>query len=248
VADAGILIVPMLVIGAVYLLHLVVALREVTGRQRRAALMRAAADALGAPLTDRCSHVMGFAKGLPATFSLEGYVPRVEIDIPATELMVRIQPTEVPQRPAAGARFDEAMSVEGAPADVVDCLLTTEMRALLLACRPMEVSISGTTVEVVGPSAHPADVGRIIELAARLAAAVPVAVDEADRRLTEVTGSPYRPTPDATVLRAAQDRRTDEVAALLETLRDRSLAARRALVLGAVLAAFLAISLYASAG
>ena len=246
-ADAGILIVPMAVIGAVYLLHLVVAVREVTGRHRRLALMRAAAGALDAPLADRCPHVMGFVRGLPATFSLEGFVPRVEIDIPSTELLVSIQPRVGPSREPA-ASFDDEMVVEGAPADVVRCLLTPEMRALLLDCRPMEVTISGSTVEVIGRRARPTDITRVIDLAARLAQAVPLAVDEADRRLTEVVGSPYRPTPDATVLRLARDRRAEEVAALWDTMHDRTLAARRALVLGAVLAAFLAISLYASAG
>jgi hypothetical protein len=246
VADAGILIVPIVVIGAVYLLHLVVAVREVTGRQRREALMRAAAARLEAPLADRCTHVMGFVRGLPATFSLEGFVPRVEIDIPSTELLVTIRARATPA--PTGGGFDDELVVEGAPTDVVRCLLGPELRAQLLECGPMEVTISGTTVEVIGRRARPADVRRTIELAAALAHAVPAAVDEADRRLTEVVGSPYRPLADATALRGARDRRADEVAALLETLRDRALAARRALVLGAVLAAFLAISLYASAG
>jgi hypothetical protein len=253
VRDSALLLVPALIIAAVYVLHFAVAIHEAHGQRRRRDLLTAAAAALDGAIADGSSSVTGLTRGLPATFSLNGNVPRVDIDVAQTELILIIQPRLVPARAVditalrtGDERFDAEMTLEGAPADVVRCLLGRELRARLMACRPLEVVITGTTVEITGEPCAPAQIPELIELAAALAAAVPAAVDEADRRLTRVSGSPYRPVADASAVHTARAGRAEEVATLLETLRDRSLASRRALVLAAVLAGFLLVSLYAS--
>lgn len=251
--DSALLLVPALIIAAVYVLHFAVAIHEAHGQRRRRELLATAAAALDGAIADGSSSVTGLTRGLPATFSLAGNVPRVDVDIPQTDLVLIVQPRLVPARPldagalrTGDAAFDAEMSLEGAPADVVRCLLAPALRARLLSCRPVEVVINGTTVEVTGTPGDAAAIPELIELAASVAAAVPLAVDEADRRLTRVTGSPYRPVADASAVHAAKLGRAEEVALLLETLSDRALAARRALVLAAVLAGFLLLSLYAS--
>lgn len=252
-SDSGLLLVPALIIAAVYVLHFVVAIHEAHGQRRRRDMLDAAAATLDGAIADGSSSVTGLIRGLPATFSLRGSVPRVDVDIAQTELLLVVQPRLVPARAIElGALrtgdpvFDSEMAMEGAPADVVRCLLGPELRARILACRPLELVITGTTVEVTGQPAFAGEIPYLIELAATAAAAVPLAVADADRRLTRVTGSPYRPTFDATAVHAAKVGRAEEVAQLLEMLRDRSLASRRALVLAAVLAGFLLMSLYAS--
>ena len=251
--DSALLLVPALIIAAVYVLHFAVAIHEAHGQRRRRDLLAAAAAALDGAIADGSSSVTGMVRGLPATFSLAGSIPRVDVDIAQTELILIVQPRLVPARAvditalrSGDPRFDAELAIEGAPADVVRCLLGPELRARLLACRPIEVVINGTTVEVTGEPGDAAAIPGLIELAAAVAAAVPRAVNEADRCLTRVTGSPYRPVADASAVHAAKLGRAEEVALLLETLRERSLASRRALVLAAVLAGFLLMSLYAS--
>jgi hypothetical protein len=75
---------------------------------------------------------------------------------------------------------------------------------------------------------------------------VPRAVSLADQQLTLISGSPYRPTIDATAVHAAHAQRSAEMAGFLELVRERAVAARRALLLALVLGAILIVSLYAS--
>ncbi len=245
---------PALMIGAVYLLHLLVALREAHGLRRRRSILASAAAALDVAAADGAMTVTGLCRGMPATFTLRGDTAHVEIDIPSTDLLLSVQPRLVPARPMAepgvvrtgDALFDDLLYVEGAPADVIRCLLTDELRGRLLASQPLELAVRGSTVEVVGAPLGPRDVTALIELAGATASSIGAALEEADRRLLEVGGSPYRPDMDARGVRAAQAARVEEVAALVELIRDRASAARRALLLATVLGAILVISLYAS--
>jgi hypothetical protein len=247
---------PALVIGAVYVLHVLVALREAEGQRRRRSILQTAATALDSALCDGALAVSGLIRGLPTTFTLRGDTGHVEIDVPACDLMLAIQPRLVPARSViepgvvrtGDAVFDDALYVEGAPADVVRCLLSPELRARLVDGHPLELAIRGSTIEASAPLRGPGDVRPLLDLAGALAAGIPAAVEEADLRLTEVAGSPYRPEIDATSVRAAQAGRVEEVAALVELMRDRAAAARRALLLATVLGAILVISLYASGG
>lgn len=245
------LLVAMLLLGAVYLAQAAVAVHVAAGGKRRHAVLEAAAAALGVPLFDRQSHIMGYSGGVPITFSMRGLQACVELDLPTADLILLIRPRLV----AAGRRpppleeasaFDAEMIVEGAPRDVVRSLLGAEVRAALLAERPLEVSFTGTTLEITAEPLGADDVRRLLDLALALAAAVPVALDEADRRVTEVMGSPYRPEVDSAALRSARDARAGEVGVLLATWEERARAVRRALVLGGVLLGLLVLSLATS--
>jgi hypothetical protein len=255
VGETSALFMPAVVVGVVYAFYLVIAAREAAGRRRRRAVVAAAWSSLDAASADLSTQtVTGLRGGLPATFYLRGDAAHIEIDVPSAELVLAISPRIVPARAVeTGAirtddsAFDEAFLVEGAPADVVRCLLGMELRARLLEARPLTLSIEGSSLEVHGlPSLRPGDVAALIDLAAAVGSAVPRAVEEADRRLTLVTGTPYRPGIDASAVHAAQVARAEEVAGFMELMRERATAARRALVLAAVLGIILAFSLYAS--
>jgi hypothetical protein len=241
----ALLLVPLLLIGAVYVAQLAVALRAAAGHRRRRAILDGAAVALGVPPGERRTDIMGFARGVPVTFSLRGFVASVEIDLPAAELLVAIRPRLVAARRPVDDPFEAEMTVEGAPLDVVRCLLGAELRAEILRLRPLEVLLDGTTLEITAEPTGAGEVARMIELALRLAAAVPAAVEEADRRVTELAGSPYRPEPDSAALRLAHDTRAVEVEALHATWAERAHAVRRALLLAAILVGLLVISLAA---
>jgi hypothetical protein len=252
----GLLLLPALVLGGVYVLHILVALREAHGLRRRRAILSAAAASLDVAAADGALAITGLRGGLPTTFTLRGEMAHVEIDIPAVDLLLTVQPRVVPGRglvepgvvPTYDPVFDSLLHVEGAPTDVVRALLGRELRARLVACQPLELSVRGEAVVVSGPTACPRDARALIELAAAAAAAVPAALAEADQRLVAVTGAPYRPELDASALRAARTSRAREVTNLIELREERASAARRALVLATVLGALLVISLYASGG
>jgi hypothetical protein len=256
VGETSALFMPAVLVGVVYAIYLVIAAREAAGRRRRRSVVAAAWSSLDAASADLSTQtVTGLKHGLPMTFYLRGDAANIEVDIPSAEIVLALQPRLVPPRAAveAGAirtgdsAFDEAFFVEGAPADVVRCLIGPELRARLLRARPVTITIEGPQLEVRGlPSLRPGDVAAFVELAAAVGSAVPRAVDEADQRLTLVTGTPYRPTVDATAVHAAQVARAEEVAGFIELMRERATAARRALALAAVLGIILAFSLYAS--
>src|SRR5262245_30303216 len=199
VRAAGLLLVPALVIGAVYVLHVMVALREAEGQRRRRSILSAAAAALDAVVADGALAVSGRTRGLPATFTLRGDTGHVEVDVACGDLLLDIQPRLVPARcllepgvvRTGDTTFDGMLYVEGAPADVVRCLLGPELRARLLAAQPIELSIRGATVEVSAPIAAAGEVRALTDLAGEIAAALPAAFEEADRLVTEIAGSPY---------------------------------------------------------
>jgi hypothetical protein len=245
---------PALVIGAVYVLHLLVALREAHGHRRRREILGTAAATLDVAAADGTLTVTGLYRGLPTTFTLRGDTAHVEVDVLPAELLLSVQPRLVPARNlvepgvvrTGDATFDSLLHVEGAPADVVRCLLGPDLRSRLLGFQPIELAIRGSTVEVVGPPTTPRDVRDLIELACATAAAVPAALEEADRRVVEVTGAPYRQELDASALRSTHRARAQEIALLGDLLRERTTAARRALFLATVLGAILVVSLYAT--
>jgi hypothetical protein len=243
---AGILLIPLLLVGAVYAAQLAVAVRAAAGHRRRREILEAAAARLGAPPGERRAHLMGFAGAVPVTFSLSGFIARVEIDLPSTELLVAIRPRLLARR--AGRfpgqhRFHAAMIVEGAPREVVGRLLTPELETQILALRPLEVLLTGTTLEITIDAGGGDDVRRTIELALGLAASVPAAIDAADREVPGVVGAPYRPHVDATAVRAAHAARAEEVETLQARWTDRAHAARRALMFAAILVLSLLVSL-----
>jgi hypothetical protein len=126
-------------------------------------------------------------------------------------------------------------------------LFAPALRARLLALRPLVVTIDGSAVELrASASLDAADVPGLVVAAAETAAAIPHAFEEADQCLTVVTGSPYRPAVDASAVHAAEATRAAEMAGFIETVRERALAARRALVVAAILGTILVVSLYAS--
>jgi hypothetical protein len=244
------------VVGAVYAFYFVVAAREAAGRRRRHAMLSAAWSAMGNAASDTdAGTVTGVVRGLPTTFCVRGDAAHVEVSMPCAALVAivqrRVMPAPVGGEPGAvrtgDDAFDDAYFVEGAPADVLGCLLGAELRARLLAVRPLSLTIADSALELRGlASLDPAEIPAIIDLATQAAADVPRAIALADRQLTQVVGSPYRPTVDATAVHAAQAAREEEMAGFLELTRERALAARRALVLAAVLGAILVVSLYAS--
>ena len=255
-SESSALFMPTIVVGAVYAFYLAIAAREAAGRRRRQEMLAAAASAMKHPTADEGGGtVTGVCAGLPTTFCLRGGAAHVEVAIPGVEILVTLQPRLTPlgASPEAGvvatgdAAFDDAFALEGAPADVVSCLFSSEVRARLLALRPLVLTVDGSAVEVRASAAlATADVAGLCAAAAETAAAIPRAVVEADRRLTVVTGSPFRPAVDATGVRAAEVTRAAELASFLEAMRERAIAARRALILAAVLGTILVISLYAS--
>jgi hypothetical protein len=255
VGEVSALFMPAVVVGVVYTFYLLVAAREAAGRKRRHAIVAAAWSSMDAAAADLSTQtVTGTTDGVPTTFCLRGDAAHIEVDIPSSDVVFAIQPRLVPGgalEPGAiltgDVDFDDAFFVEGAPADVVRCLLGPELRARLLQARPLALTVEGQSLEVRGlASLRPCDVAQLIGLASAVASGLPRAVAEADRRLTLVTGTPYRPAVDATAVHAAQAARTEEVAGFIELMRERTTAARRALVLAAVLGIILAISLYAS--
>jgi hypothetical protein len=206
------------------------------------------ADAAGGTVTGVCA-------GLPTTFCLRGGAAHVEVAIPGAEILValhsRLAPLGSGAEPGAvttgDADFDVAFALEGAPVDVVGCLFAPELRARLLALRPLVVAIDGSAVELrASGSLDSADVPGLVATAADIAAAIPRAFEVADQRLTVVTGSPYRPAVDASAVHAAEATRAAEMAGFIEAVRERALAARRALVVAAILGTILVVSLYAS--
>ena len=245
---------PALAVGAVAVVHAFVSFVEAHGRRRREAILAAAASALDVAAADGAFTLTGLCRGMPATFTLRGAAAHVEIDLPAAELVFSIQPRFVSPggAPEPGVvltgddDFDSLVRVEGAPADIVRCVLAPSLRAQILACQPLDLAVNGTTAMAVGPAEEPSDVRGLIALTGALAAAIPSALEEADRRLLEATGSPYRPELDATAMRAARGLRTVELATHTELLLDRDAAARRAVLLTTVLGAILVLSLYAS--
>jgi hypothetical protein len=247
---------PTIVVGAVYAFYLAIAAREAAGRKRRQEMLAAAAGAMTQPTADfDAGTVTGVCAGLPTTFCLRGGVAHVEVAIPGVEILVALQSRLAPvgalNEPGTvetgDVAFAEAFDLEGAPVDVVTCLFSPDIRARLLALRPLVLTIDGSAVEVRASGALPAaEVPALVVAAAETAAAIPHAVSEADQRLTVVTGSPFRPSVDATAVHAAQSTRTAEMASLLTTMRERAIATRRALILAVVLGTILVVSLYAS--
>jgi hypothetical protein len=256
VTESSALFMPAVVVGAVYLLYLTVAAREAQSRGRRRALLAAAGTALGSPEEDAAAGlVCGATHELPASFCLRGATPLVEVAAPAAELVVavhpRLAPSSGPPEPGlvllGDTAFDSAFVVEGAPADLVRCLLDADLRARLLVLRPSALTVENAAVELRGRAAMTAsDVPALVELAGRVAVGAPAARDRADRLLTQVTGAPYRPAVDASAVRAAQAARVAELSGFVELARARARAARRALVLTAALGTVLVLSLYAA--
>jgi hypothetical protein len=256
VGETGALFMPAVVVGVVYATYLLVATHEAARRRKRRAMLSAAWGAMEAASADLSSMtVTGLAGGLPASFCLRGDAAHLELDLPATGFVVAVQARLVPARAAleAGAvatgdaAFDGEYFVEGAPADVVRSLLTPDLRARLLAARPVAFTISGQALELRALSTiAPATVAELVGLAAAIGAAAGRAVEEADRKLSVATGSPYRTEVDATAVHAAQSARAAEVDAFVEIVHERAAAARRALLLAAVLAVILVVSFYAS--
>jgi hypothetical protein len=256
VGETSALFMPAVVVGVVYTIYMLVAAREAACRRRRRAIIDAAGSALDGAAADAATFlVTGMTRGLPATFCLRGEAAAIELELPTVPLVVAVQPRLVPARPAveAGAvrtgdpTFDGAFFVEGAPADVVRCLLGPDIRTRLLAARPVALTLSGATLELRGlATIGPGDVRPLVDLAGAIAVAAGHAVEDADRQLSVVTGAPYRAEIDASAVHAAAAARAAEVDAFVELLGERSAAARRALVLAAVLAVILLVSFYAS--
>ena len=250
------LFMPALIVGLVYAMYLLLSAREAARLRRRRAVLSAAWGAMQNASADLASMtVIGLAGGLPATFCHRGDATLVEVDLSATQLVASVQSRLVPARAAleTGAvrtgdgPFDDEYLVEGAPADVVRALLGPELRARLLAARPLAFTISGQALELRALSTlDPPGVATLVGLAAEVGAAAGRAVEEADLQLTVATGSPYRPGVDATAVHAAKGARAAEVDAFYELLQDRAAAARRAILLAAGLAVLLVVSFYAS--
>jgi hypothetical protein len=245
----------------VYGLSRLIARWQVMRRLKQSDLVaaaRAGLDDVSADLaTDLATHmVVGRLRGLLTTFRLDGNSAVVDVILPPSGLLLTIQSRIATREPLRGepgvlrtddAAFDDAFVVEGAPADVIRCLLDAETRTRLLACRPLVIAVREARLSLRGLGILEIDdVVPMLELASSLAVAIPRAIEDADEHLTRISGSPYRPIVDTSELRSAQARRAAELDALAAAHRRRARTNRRELALSVAMVVLLAVLLYAS--
>ncbi|MBK9036517.1 MAG: hypothetical protein IPL61_35595 [Myxococcales bacterium] len=135
--------------------------------------------------------------------------------------------------------FDQKFRIEGAPADVVQRLLTPPTRAYLLAQRRVELTTTpgNLRMAVRGWLEQPADARAALALVAGLASglrAASLALD-AEVPMTTGAGGAYRAGPDDAPLRAAREARAEEVARV-EATRTARLARQRFIVIAIAVA------------
>jgi hypothetical protein len=251
----------MLLVGSIVILVQVTARWQWAARLHRSKLLDAARRAMdevaGDLATDLATRmVLGRSGAHPATFRLTGESACIELAVPPTGIMLEVTSRDAaPRADDAGAvatgdrSFDAAFAVEGAPGDVVGCLLDADLRARLLACRPVSLAVRAARIEVrpLGAVA-PDGVAGFLELAVRVADALPRAQERADAQLVRQLGAPYRPRVDSSQLRRVQARRAAELVQLAEVHRRRAAASRREMALAVATLVLVAVLLYASGG
>jgi hypothetical protein len=187
----------------------------------------------------------GAALGAPCTFR---FVTRtlvivserwteIEVKLPAHHPLVlrlrnrqpddheRIARGELVHVELADPAFTAAFLLEAAPADVIRHLFAPGVRAYLLEHRDVELATEiaeGPVLKLClrGWLEALADARAAIELVVDLA----IGVREAYARVEEeapVAGAPFRPEPDARLVRRAAERRAEEVARLDQLQRSR---------------------------